>query len=125
MNSDQLKTNASLFTAFGFALVSTTCCALPIALIALGLGSAFASMTAALPWLGILPHYKAFTFLATGLVLAYCFWRVQKASVCHLKDKRVLFWQRSFLWLSTSIFMVSVVAAYVLLPLTIWWESIS
>ena len=53
-NEDELGqrgAGASVFSALGLTLLGTTCCALPITLIALGAGGAVASVTSALPWL--------------------------------------------------------------------------
>ena len=40
MDKEQMKTDTSLFSGLGLALIGTTCCALPIALVTLGMGSA-------------------------------------------------------------------------------------
>ena len=58
LNRDKLTTNASLLGGFGLALIGTTCCALPILLVALGMGSAVAAMVSALPWLVTVSQYK-------------------------------------------------------------------
>ncbi|MBR9910268.1 MAG: hypothetical protein GYB33_07945 [Gammaproteobacteria bacterium] len=122
MNTEQFKTNTSLFSGLGLALIGTTCCALPIALVALGLGSAVASMVAAMPWLTTFSQYKVVTFSLTASVLFYCYWRLHRISACTLADKRRLRWQKAVLWASTVILLVSLFAAYALLPLTLWLE---
>jgi len=48
---ENIKTNSSLLGGFGLALLGTTCCALPIALVSLGMGGAVASMMSAVPML--------------------------------------------------------------------------
>ncbi len=120
---ESVKTNFSLLGGLGLALLGTTCCALPILLVTLGMGSAVASLVSALPWLATLSEYKAFTFSATALILAYCFLRLRQVDYCELADQRRLKWQRALLLTSTGIFLVSVFAAYALLPLTLWWDN--
>lgn len=64
---------ARSLAASGFALLlaggTLVCCALPILLVALGLGSAVAAMTAAAPWLVMLSTYKLGIFAAAALAL--------------------------------------------------------
>ena len=62
------RTTSSLMGGAGLALLGTTCCALPIALVVLGMGGAVASMVSVAPWLVTLSEYKLVTFTATGLV---------------------------------------------------------
>ena len=114
---------ASVLSALGLSLLGTTCCALPIALVALGAGSAMASLASAAPWLVTLSEYKAATFSATGLVLGYAFWRVRRASQCDISDAKTLRLQRRVLWASSVILAVSMFAAYAALPLLVWLES--
>ena len=78
MNTEQAKTDTSLFSGLGLALIGTTCCALPIVLVALGLGSAVASMVAVMPWLTTLSQYKVVTFSLTAAALVYGYWRLHR-----------------------------------------------
>ncbi len=114
---------ASVFSALGLSLLGTTCCALPIALVALGAGAAVASLASAAPWLVTLSEYKAATFSATGLVLGYAWWRVRGVSQCDISDAKSLRVQRGVLWASSVIFAVSMFAAYAALPLLVWLEG--
>lgn len=123
INSENLKTNSSLFGGLSLALLSTTCCALPIVLVALGMGSAVASLVSAMPWLVFLSEYKIITFGMTGLILGYCFWRLSQVEVCEITDMRRLQMQRAMLWTSTALLLFSILAAYALLPITIWLEN--
>lgn len=118
-----MKTNTSLLGGFGLALVGTTCCALPILLVTLGMGSAVASLVSTLPWLVTLSKYKAVTFTITALILAYSFLRLRNMDSCEIVDQRRLKRQRALLWASTVIVIVSVFTAYALLPFTLWLES--
>ncbi len=113
---------ASVLSDLGLSLLGTTCCALPIALVALGAGGAMASLASAAPWLVTLSEYKAATFSATGLVLGYAWWRVHGVSQCDISDAKRLRVQRRVLWASSVIFAVSMFAAYAALPILIWLE---
>ncbi|PHQ76871.1 MAG: hypothetical protein COB74_00645 [Shewanella sp.] len=123
LNRDKLTTNASLLGGFGLALIGTTCCALPILLVALGMGSAAAAMVSALPWLVTVSQYKHFTFILTAIILAYSFWRLARMTACEPGTQKTLKWQRRALWLSTAILILSMVTAYLLLPLSLWLDS--
>ena len=114
---------ASVLSALGLSLLGSTCCALPIALVALGAGGAMASLASAAPWLVTLSEYKVATFSATGLVLGYAWWRVRAASQCDISDAKRLRLQRRVLWASSAIFAVSIFAAYAAFPLVVWLES--
>jgi len=125
MNTEKMKTDTSLISGLGLAIIGTTCCALPIVLVALGLGSAVASMVAVMPWLTTLSQYKVITFSLTAAVLIYSYWRLHRIKVGSLADKSRLRWQKAILWASTVILLVALFAAYALLPLTLWWKSLS
>ncbi len=112
MQGGALRTASSL----GLALLGTTCCALPIALVALGAGGAVASLASAAPWLITLSKYKLWTFALTAVVLAYAWFRLRNASQCGIEDAKTLRWQRVGLWVSTALLTISAAAAY-LLPL--------
>ncbi len=114
---------ASVLSALGLSLLGTTCCALPIALVALGAGGSLASLVSAAPWLVTLSEYKAATFSATGLVLGYAWWRVRGVSQCDISDAKRLRVQRGVLWASSVIFAASTFAAYAALPLLVWLDS--
>jgi len=121
-----IKTDSAVFSGFGLALLGTTCCALPIALVALGLGGVVASMVSALPWLAALSKYKAITFSLTAIVLAYSAWRLRqmgRAGQCDIADGKRLRWQRRLLGLSTALFIIAVFAAYALLPIMLWLDA--
>lgn len=57
--------SAALLLTAGTAI----CCAVPILLVALGLGSAVAAMTSAAPWLVALSRYKLWIFAGAALAL--------------------------------------------------------
>ena len=116
----------SVFSAVGLTLLGTTCCALPITLVALGAGGAVASMASSLPWLVTLSEYKLVTFGFTALALAYSWWQVRrlgKADACSIAEAKRLRIQSWVLRGATGIFGISVFAAYGLLPIMMWFDS--
>jgi len=117
---------ASVFSAVGLTLLGTTCCALPITLVALGAGGAVASMASSLPWLIVLSKYKLATFGFTAVALGYSSWRVRelgKSGACGVVDAKRLRFQRWVLRAATGIFAVSIFAAYALLPIVMWCDD--
>ncbi len=130
---NNIKTNTTLFTGTGLAILSTTCCALPIALVSIGLGGAVASLFSNVPWLGTIAKYKVYTFGITALMLGYCWYALsqlgnkmaQEGAACNIKDQRILKWQKRILIVSTILLAISVFAAYALLPIRIWIENMN
>ena len=114
---------AGVAASGGLALVGTTCCALPAALVAVGAGGAMASLVSAAPWLVALARYKEWVFLATAISLAYSWWLSGRAGVCDLAAAKRLRWQRGALWVSSFLLGASLFAAYALIPLVVWWDS--
>ena len=117
---------ASVFSAVALTLLGTTCCALPITLVALGAGGAVASMASSLPWLVALSKYKLATFGFTAVVLGYSSWRVRQlgqSGACSIVDARRLRFQSWVLCASTGIFAVSIFATYALLPIVMWFDN--
>ena len=109
----------SVWSGLALALLGTTCCALPITLLALGAGGAVAALASNAPWLIVLSKYKGWTFSATVAVQAYAWWRLRNAESCGIEDARRLRWQRRVLIGSTALLVISVLAAYAALPLAI------
>ena len=117
---------ASVFSAVGLTLLGTTCCALPIALVALGAGGAVASMASSLPWLVALSKYKLATFGFTAVALGYAWWQVRQlgnSSACSVEDAKRLRVQSWVLRASTAVFAASIFAAYALLSIAMWFDS--
>ena len=116
------KTNASVFSGFGLAVLGTTCCALPIVLVTLGAGGAMASLVSTLPWLAPLSKYKAVVFGLTAAAQGYAWWRLHQVTQCDIADAKRLRWQRRILWVSTGLLVLSIFAAYAALPIVRWLD---
>lgn len=106
-----------LFTTSG----TLVCCALPITLVTLGLGATVASLASTAPWLVALSQHKAWVFGISGLLIGIALWAVYRpgracpsdpelAAACERADT----WNRRFIWLSTSLWIIGFAAAYLL-----------
>lgn len=106
------------------------CCALPIALVTLGLGAVSASFFSTLPWLVTLTKYKLFVFLISAGLLGIGGWSLFRANrVCpidpdlarhcnqaHRFNKRI--------WVfSIVIWLVGFSTAYLALPIMLMIEN--
>ena len=66
------------------------CCALPIMLVTLGLGSAVVGLTGAFPWLVTLSRHKAWVFAVSALLLAIGGWMLYRARAAVVRQIRSL-----------------------------------
>lgn len=113
------------------ALIASTgtliCCALPIALVTLGLGATVAAISANLPFLVTLTLHKAWLFAASAMLLAGSGWLLFRtdrecpadplaAALC----ARTLLWNRRIFWIAVTLWNIGFFAAYIALPLRIW-----
>jgi hypothetical protein len=100
------------------------CCALPILLVSLGLGSVVASMNYNIPGMFWLAQHKYWTLALSALllsVLAWIIWRPKQscptdpelARYCENSKK----WNKRIFWLSVIIWCMGVFFSLVLLPL--------
>lgn len=106
-----------LFTTSG----TLVCCAIPITLVSLGLGTVVASMASTAQWLITLSMYKGWMFTASGVLIALSAWAVYRPGrVCPtdpalaLACERADVWNRRFTWLSASMWGVGCATAYAL-----------
>ncbi|RDX37282.1 hypothetical protein DZA50_02495 [Kangiella sp. HD9-110m-PIT-SAG07] len=106
-----------------FASVPTLiCCALPILLVSLGMGSVVASMYGEhFPWLNWFAKYDLITFGVTALILIItgavlyrsnrsCPTDPELAAACESAQK----WNRRFYWSAIIIWLIGAFSAYIL-----------
>ena len=100
------------------------CCALPILLVTLGLGTAVAFLTSSFPWLVAFSHFKPWTFAVSGAVLLLTAWLIYRpgracpadpelARLCRRADR----WNRGVFWFAAAIYAIGFFFAWLLLPL--------
>jgi hypothetical protein len=114
-----------------FASTSTLlCCALPTLLVTLGMGAVVAGAVSSLPWLVPLSRNKEWVFLGAGVLIAANWvlmrrWRravlacevppgggSSVVSACEAASR----FSRVVLWVSTALYAVGFVVAFVALP---------
>lgn len=126
-DSSQFRQNAvswlTLFTSAG----TLVCCALPIVFVMLGLGTAVAAVTSAVPLLVTLALHKAWVFAGSGLMLLVSGWLLYRPGracpsdaelgrLCERTDR----WSRRIHGVSAILWGVGFFAAYLALPIRIW-----
>lgn len=102
-------------------LGTTVCCALPITLVSLGLGSVVASLVSTAPWLVVLSQHKAWVFLLAGGLLVANYWALYRGGACQpggfcdpaASGGR---WLRGVFWGTTGVYALAVFAAYLSVP---------
>lgn len=111
----------ALFTSTGTLI----CCALPILLVTLGLGSAVIGLTGAFPWLVTLSRHKEWVFGVSAVLLALggsilyrrgrgCPSDPRLAQWCNRVDR----WNRRVYWIGLGLWAIGFFAAFLLLPIT-------
>jgi len=127
-NSQQQQrvTILALFTSMSTLL----CCALPIVLVSLGLGTTYAALTDSAPWLVTLGEYKAVTFTLAGILIAASVWlSFRPGRSCPTEPRlahhcgRIQTWNKRLLILAAAAWGIGFFAAYLALPLQIWLEA--
>jgi mercuric ion transport protein len=104
-----------LFTTSG----TLVCCAIPITLVSLGLGTVVASMASTAPWLVTLSMYKGWMFSISGGMIALSAWAVYRpgracpadpelAAACERADV----WNRRFIWFSGVMWCIGFFATF-------------
>ena len=116
----------ALFTTTG----TLVCCALPITLVALGMGATMASLVSSVPFLVTLSQYKVAVFTVSGMLIGASGWLLYRsgrecpadpelAAMCERTQK----WNRRVWWTSVGLWCIGFYAAFLALPLTIWLEG--
>ncbi len=120
MRVDRTATWISLFASVSTLL----CCALPIALVALGMGAAVAALTSSAPVLIVLSTYKGYVFALSALTLSAAAWLAYRAGRSCPTDpaeaalcRRATHWNRRTLWVAAAVWCLGFFAAYLALPL--------
>ena len=118
----------ALFTSLG----TLVCCALPIVLVTLGLGTAVAALTSTFPFLITLSQHKGWVFTISALMLGLASWLTwgprarrcpadpAKAAAC----ARARRWNQRILAVSIAIWSIGAFAAFALYPLARWWDGL-
>ena len=116
----------ALFTTTG----TLVCCALPIALVTLGMGATVVSLTSNIPFLITLSANKVWVFALSGALLALSAWMIYRPErSCPIDPalgalcNKTQVWNRRIYWFSMALWCIGFFAAFLALPLQIWLEG--
>ncbi len=126
----QLARDAGVSWLALFASTGTLiCCALPILLVTVGLGSTVAAITSSVPFLVVLAKHKAWFFAVSGGLMLLAGWSVyRKGNVCPAEPQLAALcelmrrWNKRVFWIGTTVWGIGFFAAYLLLPIRIWLD---
>jgi mercuric ion transport protein len=133
-NSKLMQTNVKETSLTWLALFTTTgtlvCCAIPIILVTLGMGATLASLVGTLPFLITLSLHKVWVFSISGLMLALSAWFIYRRSRSCPVDaelgalcEKSQVWNRRVYWFSVILWSIGFFAAFLALPLQIWFDG--
>ncbi len=128
------SSNAKETSLTWLALFTTTgtlvCCALPITLIALGMGATMASLVSSVPFLVTLSEHKILVFVISGVLLALSAWMIYRPGrSCPVDPEfgelcnKTQLWNRRVYWFTVILWCIGFFAAFLVLPLQIWIEG--
>ena len=134
-NSIQYKIRAGREARLTWLALLTTmgtlvCCALPISLVALGMGATLASLVSTVPFLVTLSQNKLLIFAISGSLLVAAGWQLNRpgrtcptdpklAELCRRTEK----WNWRIFWFSILLWLVGFLAAFLALPLQVWLDG--
>lgn len=136
MNNQKLMTDKITTKEKGvtiFTLFTTTgtliCCALPIIFVTLGMGATVVAMTSTFPFLITLSQYKIWVFVFSALMLLFSGWLMfRPGRYCPTDEElgkacsNAHQWNKRIYWFSVVIWFIGFVAAYLFLPIRIWFD---
>lgn len=129
MNMETRETRATWLALFA-STGTLICCALPIAFVALGLGTTVAAISSGIPILVSITEHKAWVFTGAALLLVLTGWLLfRPGRECPTEPERraacdrVLMWNRRIFWIAIAIWAIGFFATYAALPLRIWLEG--
>lgn len=100
------------------------CCALPVILVSLGLGSVIASLNYNIPGLLFLAEHKLWTLSLSALLLLFLAWVIWRPNQACPTDpelaalcQKTKIWNQRIFWLSAIIWGAGIFFSYLLLPI--------
>lgn len=123
--------NSLLLSMLTLASSSGTlvCCALPIILVSVGLGSVGAALNMEWPFLNSLAEYKIWIFIVSGGLLLFSTWQLYVTrNTCPADPKLAVACARikkltaKLLIVAGVIWTIGFIAAYIALPVRVWLD---
>jgi hypothetical protein len=106
------------------------CCALPITLVALGMGATVATLVSNVPILVTLSQHKTLVFAVSGVLIAVSGWLLYRSGRSCPTDpelaalcKKTQRWNRRIYWPTVGLWGIGFFAAFLALPLEIWLDG--
>ena len=103
------------------------CCALPIILVSVGLGSVVAALNVQMPFLSSLAEYKLWIFMLSGGLLLLSAWQLYATRNTCPADPKLAAACTQIKSVTTKLFVVAgviwligFIAAYIALPVRVW-----
>lgn len=129
-----METGKSSLFFSTFALLASSgtlvCCALPIILVSVGLGSVLVALNVELPFLSSLANYKIWVFLFSGGLLLISAWQLYiTRNLCPVdlklaaSCKRIKKWSTRLFISAAFLWVIGFIAAYIALPVRMWLDS--
>jgi len=126
MLKESSVTYLTLFASSGTLI----CCALPIILVSLGLGTTVAALTSNFPLLVTIAEYKTWVFVGSGGLLLISGWLMYRSGrTCPTEPElarlcqKTQTWNRRIYWTSITLWGIGFSAAYLALPIRIWLDA--
>lgn len=123
----QMKDNNIAWLTLFASTGTLVCCALPIILVTLGLGTTVVALTGTFPFLITLSQHKVWVFTFSGAILGVMGWLLYRPGrICPSDPKlnalceKVQVWNRRIYFASAIIWGIGLFAAYLALPMRIW-----
>lgn len=129
-----METGKSSLFFSTFALLASSgtlvCCALPIILVSVGLGSVLVALNVELTFLNSLAKYKIWIFLFSGGLLLISAWQLYAVrNLCPADPKlaasckRIKKWSARLFISAALLWVIGFIAAYIALPVRMWLDS--
>lgn len=126
MNAENQSLAVSMFALLASS-GTLVCCALPIILVSVGLGSVVAALNVQWPLLSSLVEYKIWIFMVSGALLLLSAWQLYATrNICPADPKLAIACTRikkvtASLFIVAGVFwLVGFIAAYIALPVRVW-----
>ncbi|MCF6301019.1 MAG: hypothetical protein L3J52_07870 [Proteobacteria bacterium] len=129
-SSANIKENSLTWLTLFSTTGTLVCCAIPIALVTMGMGATVASLVSFMPFLVTLSENKNWVFAISGVLLLLSAWMIYRPNrtcpvdselgeICDTTHK----WNKRIYWFSVVLWGIGFFAAFLALPLLKMWPD--